>query len=415
MTIARIEDVAALATAFGQDVGRVDADVSLLGARPERFGSAGDDSASLQAAFSAAVANGSRSVYLSRDYVSTIAPPAGVRRLGSGKIVVGGNEYGGRDDDVLRHDPSANDGDYSIRITKNRSDIVSDPEKRGFYFYQNYTSSRPGAGSSLFGFAANIKRTGGGRKVVPAQLNGYALDDTGATVWGVVTEAWSGDPTTVPLAPATLVAAEFAVLSQAHDNDKNIVGADLVFKNRSDGAGEVLFGGAGSNAFNRNSKALQISTGFNAGRPASGAFTGWRTGIHFTSNALDESVDGKAIGINMSLVNESRLLTSLLLPRGAAAIAFPVAGGNGILDGVRYNEGAGGRKIEFVRDIGGASPVPRATLDLSLSAPSGTIMAAGGTTTTATAGSGGALPETPALYLQFRWEGTNYRIPLYNA
>ena len=92
MTIARIEDVAALATAFGQDVGRVDADVSLLGARPERFGSAGDDSASLQAAFSAAVANGSRSVYLSRDYVSTIAPPAGVRRLGSGKIVVNGRD-----------------------------------------------------------------------------------------------------------------------------------------------------------------------------------------------------------------------------------------------------------------------------------------------------------------------------------
>lgn len=410
MTIARIEDVAALATAFGQDVGRVDADVSLLGARPERFGSAGDDSASLQAAFSAAVANGSRSVYLSRDYVSTIAPPAGVRRLGSGKIVVGGNEYGGRDDDVLRHDPSANDGDYSIRITKNRSDIVSNPQKRGFYFYQNYTSSRPGAGS-LFGFAANIRRTGGGRKVVPAQLNGYGMDDTGATVWGVATEAWSGDPTTLPPAPSVLVGAEFAVISQAHDNNRRICGVDVVFKNRSDGAGDVLFGGIGDNGFNRNSTALQISTGFNAGRPASGAFTGWRTGIYFTSNALDESVDGKAIGIDISLVNAERLMTSLLLPRRAPAMAFPVSGGGGALDGYRYDPG---RKIEFVRDIAGSAPVVRATLDLSLSAPSGTIMAANGTATTATAGASGALPATPALYLQFRWEGTNYCIPLYN-
>lgn len=381
---------------------------------PEGAGAQGggaDDAAALSTLFSQAVSSGVRAIYLARDYNGSSAPPASVRRMGPGKIIVGTNEYGGRDDDILRHDPSANSGDYSIRITRNRPDITSDPEKRGYYFYQNYSSSRPGAGSSLFGFAANIKRTGGGRKVVPAQLNGYAMDDSGATVWGIVTEAWSGDPTTEPLASATLVGGEFAVLSQRHDNNRPLVGVDSVFKNRSDSATDVLHGTAGDNAFNRNSVAVQISSGFNRDRPASGARAGWHTGIKFTPFSLDESPDGKAIGIDMSAVQPSRMLTSLLLPREVPIAVFPVSGGAaGQFDGFRYSS----RKIDFVRDIA-TTPVVRATLDLSLNAPSGTIMATGGTTTSATAGSGGALPATPALYLQFRWEGTNYRIPLYNA
>lgn len=422
MTNARIEDVTLGFQAAGRAVKEVKQQATsaqnAVGLTPQDFGAQGDganDTAALQAAFNAALTRGTRSIYLSKDFNSDEAPPAGVRRLGPGRVVVGGNFYDGRDDDVLRHDPSANSGDYSIRLTKNRSDITADPAKRGFYFYQNYSSARPGAGSSLFGYAANIKRTGGGRKVVPAQLNGYAMDDTGATVWGIVTEAWTGDPTTLPLAPAALVGAEFAVLSQAHDNNKNLVGADLVFKNRSDGAGDVLFGGAGSNAFNRYSKALQISTGFNVGRPASGAFTGWHTGIYFSSNSLDESIDGKAIGIDLSRVNASRLMSSLHLPNEAAAMTFLVAGGGGVVDGFRYTNAGGGRKLEFVRDIAGSSPVVRMTLDLSPSAPSGTIMASNGTTNSATAGTAADLPAKPASYLQFRWGGTNYLIPLYNA
>lgn len=391
---------------------RAAADVNVF---PEAFGAAGggaDDTAAIQAAFSQAVANGIGSVYLSKSFIGTTAPSGGIRRAGPGKITVGPDEYLGRDDDVLRHDPSANGGDYSIRPTRNRNDITTDAAKRGYYFYQNYSSSRPGSGS-LFGYAANVKRTGGGRKVVPAQLNGYSLDASGASVWGIATEAWSGDPTTLPSAPCPLIGGEFAVLSQAHNNDKAVIGGDFVFKNRSDGASDVLYGSAGNNAFNRHSEAIRISTGFNAARPPSGAFTGWATGIKFRPNSLDQSIDRKAVGIDLSEVDPSRMLAAIKLAGGQWIImGEPVAD---VFDGINYS--AGSRRVEFRRGDSPSASSVRSYVDLSASGPSGVVLATHATANTALAGTGNAVatPSKPQTYLAVRLDGVDYRIPAYSA
>lgn len=297
--------------------------------------------------------------------------------------------------------------DYSIRLAKNRSDLTPDTANRGYYFYQDYTSSRDGEGS-LFGFAANVKRSGGTRKVVPAQLNGYAMDAGGSSVWGIATEAWTGDSATAPVGDAVLVGGEFAVISQRHDNTKSVVGTDVVFKNRKDGAAEVLHGSAGTNAFNRYSKAIQIST---TSRPTSGAYTGWNTGIYFSANSLDESLDGKAVGIDMSVVPSARVKAAFMPPKDVASMAWLVNGGGGILDGIQYNGAS--RLLEFVRNVAGASPEVRVKIDLTSAGPTGTVLASTGTTTTATAGTAGAPPTQVAGYLPLNLGGVTYKIPVY--
>ncbi|MBY4871214.1 hypothetical protein K6W76_32835 [Burkholderia anthina] len=325
------------------------------------------------------------------------------------------------DSDVMRY---TRDGDraadYSVRLTRNRGDFQPDASKRGYYFYQNYQSSRPGPGS-LFGFAANISRTGGNRLVVPAQLNGYALDPAGggaaSSVWGVATEAWNGNPTTEPVRTATLVGGEFAVFSQYDKNTNPIVGVNPVFYNRAGNAADVFHGNAGSNQFNKGSVAVLVSNGFNKPRPPSGAYSGWNTGIGFESNSLDKSVDRGAIGIDLGKVNPSVMLASIKLPTNVPVIVGTAPGN--VSDGFVYRDdlkGNTGRRIEFVRDIGG-KPAVKATLDLGSNGPTGTIMAYGAVTTAVgTTGSAAALPAAPAKYIEMRdiTDGKVYAIPLYN-
>ena len=364
-------------------------EIASLMVNPKHFGAIGDgvtdDLASIQSAIEFCQTK-SAVLEFPPQVFAVSAVPTGlslIQRRGKGLIVIAENEYRFSDDDVLRYDPSPNNGDYSVRIAQNRSDLNPDPAKRGHYFFQQYTSNRPGTGS-LFGYAANIFRTGGDRKVVAAQLNGYSQDAAGTgsagSVWGIATEAWTGGPSIEPVRSATLIGGEFAVLSQYHDNTAKMVGVDSVFKNRPDNASEVIRGNAGNNRFNVGSAAFQISTGNNKDRPASGAFTGWHTGILFTSNSLDESVEGKAVGIDMSAVKSARMKASLLLPGDVPVSLGTPSGGAGIHDGFIYRT-SGGRRIDFVRDITGSSPVIRSTLDLSLDGPTGTIVAFSSTTT----------------------------------
>ncbi|WP_322062764.1 hypothetical protein [Paraburkholderia sp. J63] len=382
------------------------------------FGAKGDGARDTSTGGTAVATSPLRISYSPDTITHATAKPAGFdpRAEADGK----GNSS--TDDDVMRYDRNGDQAtDYSVRITRNRKDVQPDASKRGYFFYQNYQSSRPGPGS-LFGFAANVSRTGGNRLVVPAQLNGYALDPAGGgtagSVWGIATEAWNGNPTTAPVRTATLVAGEFAVFSQYDKNTNPIVGVNPVFYNRAGGAADVLHGNAGGNQFNKNSVAVLISNGFNKPRPPSGAYSGWNTGISFESNSLDKSVDRGAVGIDLGKVNPSVMLASIKLPNTVPVIVGTAPGN--VYDGFVYRNdvhGNSGRRIEFVRDIGG-TPAVKATLDLGSNGPSGTIMAYGSVATTVgAAGSAAALPAAPAKYIQMRdiTDGKIYAIPLFNV
>ena len=97
--------------------------------------------------------------------------------------------------------------------------------------------------------------------------------------WGIATEAWS-----MPGAKSSLVGGEFSVVSLNHDQRHDIRGADLVFKNRRDGAGSV--GRVGENRYNENSRALNISS---QPRSSTGEYCGWQTGVYFDKDSLDRT------------------------------------------------------------------------------------------------------------------------------
>jgi hypothetical protein len=378
---------------------------------PEGAGAQGggaNDAAALSTLFSQAVSSGVRAIYLARDYIGDAAPPASVRRMGPGKIIVGGNEYLGGDDDVLRYDVSPFGGDRSVRITRNREDLFPGATDRAYYFLVQYKSE---ADRTLRGYSANVRRSGGTGNVVAAQINAYQEGSDNQTTWGIACEAWTGNATTAGTAKAALVGIEPAVLSQTHDNSRPKIGVDVVFKNRPDGVADVLFGSAGENRFNQNSEAIRISTGFNEDRPASGAFTGWSWGIRFMQNSLDQSVDRKAIGIDLSAVDHTRMMAALKL----AENQFIIMGGPtpSVLDGFRYKRDEK-RRIEFVRDVAGERVV-RSHIDLSLQGPTGTILATHGLANGASGGNAAAMPAQPEKYLAISLDGVSYRIPAFLA
>jgi hypothetical protein len=381
------------------------------------YGANGDGVTNTQGQLNAAYAGGADALFFPEGTYLVTSKPSGfasVRRAGIGVVTVSGSGNAYPDDDILRYDPNPEgSSDYSIRLTRNRADINADTTKNGFYFYQNYTTSR--TTGQVFGYAANVKRSGGGAKVVPAQLNGYAVDGGSSSVWGVATEAWTGDSTNEGTGSASLIAGEFAVHSQYHDNSSPIVGADHVFYLKPGAGGDVLHGSLGNNNYNLNSVAVQISVGHNEGRPATGAYNGWNTGIYFTSNSLDQSTSRKAYGIDMGDVTASRMLAAMRVPKTVPIAMGQPTGGGGIEDGFVYLDSGSVRRIELQRDILGASPVTALILDMSSTGPTGTVMAYDQTgTTVGAAGAASAPPATPALYARIRIGGTNYKIPLYN-
>ena len=370
---------------------------------PEHFGQTGtdDDSAAIRAAETLALSR-KLPVVFRGSYTSSLNLLGLTQKVGGGTISTPARLERADDGDVLRYQPGT---DRSVRISRNRSDINPD---NGYYFLQQYSSIEE---YTLRGYAANIRRTGGEEKVVAAQLNGFNVGSGSGTVWGIACEAWTGNSTTPGTGKSTLIGIEPAVLSQTHDNSKIKIGVDSVFKNRPDSAPDVLYGSAGENRFNQASTAFRISNGFNSSRPPSGAFNGWAWGVRFTSNSLDESVDGKAIGFDISEVNPAILRAALKLSTGQWIVLGNSPSGRD--DGIRHALSPG-RRIEFARDTNTA-PVVRSWVDLSLEGPSGTIMAFHGVANTAYAGTVGAMPAQPAMYLAVRIENTVYRIPAFHS
>ena len=217
------------------------------------------------------------------------------------------------------------------------------------YYRVEYSSGR--SDLNQYGYTANVKRTGGTRRPVAAQLNAYSLDPAGSaasSVFGIACEAWTGDATTNAQTSAGLKGIEPAVISQYHANDQNIWGMDVVFKNRRDG-GSVLHGSIGSNAFNRYSHALHISS---QGRSPLGEYCGWNTGIYFASSSLDASIDGPAIGIDFRDAPTARMSHAIALA-DLMSIGFSGNATSGVDVSIRYVDSSG--RVQFRN--GGTAPV----------------------------------------------------------
>lgn len=371
---------------------------------PQHFGAVGDgvadDTDAIRAAENWANPR-SMPVVFRGSYLSSQNLLGATQRFGGGQIVTPARTETALDGDVFRYQPGT---DRSVRLTRNRSDLSA---QEGYYILQQYSSA---AEYTLRGFAANIRRSGGGGRVVGFQCNGYNEGDGDGTVFGAAFEAWTGNATQAGVGKSTLIGIEPSVLSQTHDNPKQKIGVDVVFKNRPDGESDVLFGSAGENRFNQNSTALRISNGFNSVRPASGAFNGWAFGVRFTSNSLDESIDGKAVGFDISDVNPSILRAAMRMSSGQWVVLGSASGDRDI--GFRHVQTDGPSRIEFSRDTN-TDPVTRCWIDLSLQGPQGTILANQGLSNVAYAGSAAALPGQPVTYLNIRLDGVIYRVPAF--
>lgn len=158
---------------------------------------------------------------------------------------------------------------------------------------------------------------------------GYCYPGTMPRItWGIATEAWA-----MPGAVSSLVGGEFSVISLNHNQSCDIRGADLVFKNRRDGAGSV--GRVGENRYNENSRALNISS---QQRSAAGEYCGWQTGIYFDNDSLDRTA--------------SKPYTALV---DFTAIThqepWMMVWGESVKYGMKFNPKD--ERVEFWRDIGG--------------------------------------------------------------
>lgn len=189
------------------------------------------------------------------------------------------------------------------RAKVNTNNIADEGTANQFSKYQrvrNYTGPDPLTGAvNAYGFNAVVTANSGNTwQCVPGMFVGQSTGGTG-TVWGIATEAWSGNAASTATSDVALVGIENAVISQYPLQSQKVIGNNAVFKNRADGVTSVL-GGLGSNAYNRNSYAYWLTS---QNRSSAGEYCGWSRGIMFDSTALDSSVDGKAIGIDMSAVS----------------------------------------------------------------------------------------------------------------
>ncbi len=135
--------------------------------------------------------------------------------------------------------------------------------------------------SALQGFVM-IDAGAGNTRAVGSAGRAYSVSSApGNTVWGVVTEAIN-----FPSARGSMVGAESAVVNTSPDNEGELRGLDVVFKNRMDIAIDDPVPVVGQNRFNDHSAAVYVSS-----QPRSGAgeYSGWQAGIKFAPASLDRS------------------------------------------------------------------------------------------------------------------------------
>ncbi len=135
--------------------------------------------------------------------------------------------------------------------------------------------------SALHGFIM-LKDGATGVHAVGSVGRAYSVSpDAGNTVWGMVSEAVN-----FPVAQGNVVGIESGVVNMNPENEAQLRGLHVVFKNRTDLAIGSPVPVVGPNRFNENSAAVYI-----ASQPRSGAgeYSGWQTGIKFDIDSLDRS------------------------------------------------------------------------------------------------------------------------------
>ncbi len=136
--------------------------------------------------------------------------------------------------------------------------------------------------SALLGFVM-LKEGASGSRAVGSVGRAYSASrGPDNTVWGVVTEGIN-----FPSARGNVVGTESAVVNMSHDNEGELRGIDLVFKDRMDADIDNPVPLVGDNRFNDHSAAVYVSS-----QPRSGAgeYSGWQSGIKFDKSSLDRSV-----------------------------------------------------------------------------------------------------------------------------
>lgn len=204
------------------------------------------------------------------------------------------------------------------------------------------------------GMVGLARSTSGMATVVGGMFQGRGLQGTqGGTVWGIATEAWSGQHEELPDHSMTLVGSETSVISQYHANEDRIVGIDVVYKNRRDGLDRPLYGLIGENKYNNKAWGIMISS---QPRSVIGEYSGWEAGIKFMPNSLDRSASEKesaVIALDHATVDNN----------GGNPWMFRWYDPEGIWMGFKYNSKT--KAIEFWRDIKGDRPQLAASIDMS--------------------------------------------------
>lgn len=203
------------------------------------------------------------------------------------------------------------------------------------------------------GMVGLARSTSGMAVVVGGMFQGRGLQGTqGGTVWGIATEAWSGEHEELPDHSMTLVGSETSVISQYHDNEDRIVGIDVVYKNRKDGADRPLYGILGENKYNNKSWGIMISS---QSRSVIGEYSGWEAGIKFMPNSLDRSAsetESTVIALDHATVDNN----------GGNPWMFRWLDPDGIWMGFKYNSST--KAVEFWSDIKGTRPVLRHSINM---------------------------------------------------
>lgn len=139
--------------------------------------------------------------------------------------------------------------------------------------FSDYSS---GNGNIIYGFAANVRRSGGNAPTVGAQFNAYSGRGVSTYCWGIATEAWIE-----PGATGGAIGTEPAIISKDPNNTSAKWGVDSVFADRS---GDNTPPSLGDNRFNYSAFGYVVS---GRERSALGEFCGWAKGMWFNEHSLD--------------------------------------------------------------------------------------------------------------------------------
>lgn len=135
--------------------------------------------------------------------------------------------------------------------------------------------------SALMGYVL-VKEGARRMRAVGTVGRAYSLSpDPSNILWGNVAEVIN-----LPRASGSLVGTETAAVNMAHDNQGEVRGLDVVFKNRMDASLYEPVPHVGQNRFNENSAGIVLSS---QPRSPAGEYSGWQSGIRFAANSLDRS------------------------------------------------------------------------------------------------------------------------------